>query len=207
MAARTDLYMPEPQSLAGRVCAWFKRHPEDELSAADIGHKFDVATLHLVRDSLEPAVVHQLLVIDPVKRAGAAAIYRAGANFRRYLHPANGEPMAAGNGSHLPSLRTPPPSTVTKAAASLPEIDLARVDVKKGVPKPRVRAHGQFKVYDPVIAKLTVGDMVELPTAHAKRLIGRARDLTRLSSQQDATKPVYSIRRLSPTTSGVWRDS
>ena len=74
-------YTPQPGSLAARVCAFFQRNPEDELSARDIAQKFD-AQGSSVPALLASCLANQLLIRD--KEEAGTMVYRAGAKLSSF---------------------------------------------------------------------------------------------------------------------------
>jgi hypothetical protein len=56
----TSTYTPFPNSLAHRVCCWFRANPAEELSTADIALKFEESARN-VQAKLTAAVEAQLL--------------------------------------------------------------------------------------------------------------------------------------------------
>jgi len=191
----------EAGSLVQRVCAWFARHhPDEQLSAADVALGFDVATAHLARKGLAPALEQQWLVL--VSDHGTP-LYQRGPKFDEPLViPTTKQlgvqmPPAQLNGAF--PVATP---KTRRAAVPLPPLDVTKIKIEQGVPKPRPKT-SRGGLYTPLIEKLQPGQSFVLPAGHAKRLLDWAKKLG--ASKQPVQK--FSIRKVDDNHSRVWRDA
>lgn len=82
-----EQYTPEPGDTAWRVIKFLKENDDEELSAIDIGVKFDVAT-DLVHEKLRRATVNEFLR-KTTNRQGAT-VWKLGARPLRLLAPVGG---------------------------------------------------------------------------------------------------------------------
>jgi len=74
-------------------------------------------------------------------------------------------------------------------------IDPHTIAIRKGVPIQPHRRNGSTSTYRTLMERMTKGDMVELPNSKAKSLYSWA----------NANGVKASMRRLTDSTSGVWR--
>lgn len=65
-----------PDSMSFRLCVYFARNPDEELSTQDIRAKFGIRGLRIC-EQLRKAVANRLLELAE-ERAGKAYVYRAG---------------------------------------------------------------------------------------------------------------------------------
>lgn len=119
-------YAPQPGSLADRVCTWFRRNPDEELSAADIAQQYDVSS-SAVAASLAACYEHGLLRRD---RSSGSVVTVAGPNLKARELPAA-----------VTLLTAPPTKRQTSRATrtSLPELDWNLVQVAEDMPVPPKR--------------------------------------------------------------------
>lgn len=123
-------YTPQPDTLPARVCAFFERHRDEVLSAADIALKFDVGA-NSVGSNLADALTHKLL--ERFKGAGSSVWqYRAGRNIGGFR---------AAENKAIPAVRPSPFPTAPVAAKKkrklpppLPESMLEVVEADVPVP-------------------------------------------------------------------------
>lgn len=182
MPAPSSPYVPLEGTLAARVCAFFLRHPDEELSTKDIAQKFDVP-VGSVRNSLQACLTHKLLKL-------ATASWLAGENLRQAA----------------PAPQPAPPMLGAKArrpVARLPSLDLGKLEVRRGVPIPAIsygRAEKGKTKYDAALDKLVeAGASFELPLEY------RAAVTKALQTYSQRTGRKFQIRRVSDTHCGVWR--
>lgn len=126
----TKPFTPQPGSLADRVCAFFARNRDDELTTGDIATKFDVPG-NSVRPCLASAVAHGWLadVKTPdgrVFRAGTSLPdgYRLNANAPAPLPPA------------IFGAAPSKPTKGRRGTARLPELDADSLPILVAQPKP-----------------------------------------------------------------------
>lgn len=146
-------YTPQPDSLAGRVCKFFKTNPEEELSQDDIARKWDV-TRGSIQSLLSAPVAHNLL--RRVTRSGTPAVYCAG----DALKTASTVAPAAG----LPATSSPWPN---KVRTPLQPLDIKAFKVVKKEPPPK-RAGPPTTDWPAFFAQLKAkNDAIEdLPISH-----------------------------------------
>lgn len=111
----TKPYAPLTDSLAGKVCQYFRDNPDEELSAADIAMKWDVER-HSISALLTAPVAHKLLTRSTTK---SVPIYCAGPNLM----------TCAPSGAHEPQQRRP--------RACLPPLDITPFTVVRKPPPPK----------------------------------------------------------------------
>lgn len=171
-------YTPRADSLAERVCNYFSRLPDEELSTSDIAIKFD-AQRHSVAAQLETAVTHGYLI-----REGMA--FRAGPKL-----PPPGTPAAVG-GSIFPATRNGHGGPRTPF-----ECDWASIKVEKDVPlQPRGERHQKvFELFD----KLEVNDSFVVPIA-GKHTIASA-----MTAYRKKTNKTLKRRVIDGDQVRVWR--
>lgn len=118
-------YTPQPDSLAGRVCAFFRANPDEELSQEDIARKWD-APRSAIQSLLAVPVSHNLLQ-RVQHRNGGSIVYCAG---EALLH----SPATAA----APAAAAAQPTWPGKTRTSLPPLDVAAFKViKKEAPPKR----------------------------------------------------------------------
>ncbi|HWH75070.1 MAG TPA: hypothetical protein VNV16_12485 [Methylibium sp.] len=178
----TYVYTPKPDSLPGRVCAYFLKNPDEELNAGDMVLKFDAPR----------ASISSLLAAS----IGAGLVRRV---------PGHAVPTFAA-GEHLERLRTaegfaapaaaaavPTPSGPTSVFAAgdaakrprrkrqlLPPFDPHAIPIKTGVPIPAPRNHREASAkssYQQLLERIPPGGMVEIDTPRAKSLMSCAKKL------------------------------
>lgn len=176
-------YTPQADSLAGRVCAFFRTHPDEELEGRDIATKFSVNSAS-VSALLASAMAAN--VITRGKDSEGTVVFKAGPN----LHAT--EPTNA------PSQHTPAPR---KAAAGRRDADLpdpAALVLTPGVPIP-MAAKSIVARYGPVFERMNVGDSFEVAEGVSTRLF---------RSAQIFGKPLnrkFLCRRVDGGQARIWR--
>jgi hypothetical protein len=86
---------------------------------------------------------------------------------------------------------------------TLPPLDLSKLVIKTGVPKPprRIGSPGNSK-YDDMLALIPVGSSTELPAQYFMAVQAYVK------KRHKVGKPgTYSVRRINPQVCGVWRDA
>jgi hypothetical protein len=193
-------YLPQPDSLAARVCALFARNPEDELSAADIALKFDVTNVGGIKHSLAQSVATGLLTL---KKNLTISTYSAGPRLAEALSKAEAAP---GNGGGAPATggfyawlaRNGQTSAEGRAptANTLPPPD--SLVIEQGVPMPTARA-ALGAQYAAVFADMGPGDSFKVPTSAAPRMTANAANWGKSLDRK------FAMRKIDATHSRVWR--
>lgn len=124
-------FTPQPGSLADRVCAFFARNRDDELTAGDIATKFDT-TSNNVRPCLASAIAHGWLAEAKTEEG---RVFRAGAALpddHRLRVPApratGVRPAALFGGTSVDKTR--------RGKCCLPDLDVDTLPVLIAQPKP-----------------------------------------------------------------------
>jgi hypothetical protein len=175
LPAPSTPYKPLPGTLAERVCQFFLRHPEEELSTRDIAQKFDVP-VGSVRNGLEACLTHKLLKFS-------------GSNFL------SGEALRA----PPPTAAAAPPRRAPRQR--LPHLDPASITVRDDVPVPvATRGPGGETKYGPSLDRLVkVGQSFLLPIEYRPAIAKAIKD------HGKRTGRTFSIRTVDPQHVGVWR--
>lgn len=189
MTSTSAAAAPEPGSLGDRILQLFKRNHADETFAAqELTRKFDVA-LPAVWAAVEPLERAGVLKKDASIKAATTVISR-GPNFP--LPP----PVAQ-------EVR-PAKKAGRKVGSELPPLDLDKLVVRTGVPKPprfMPTRPGESK-YDGLFAKLTKpGQSIDLPVAYQKSLAPM------VMRRSKAGPAKFSMRRTAADTVTLWRDA
>jgi hypothetical protein len=178
-------YAPREGSLPQRVISYFRRLPEEELSAKDIALKFDT----------NPLTVHQLLKtaveLDILARDGA--VYQAGPYLGR-IEP--GAKLATEPGADTP----PPAATAARTArpfVSRQTIDFAALTVEDHVPFAPAVKGGKW---EPLFARLTAaGQSIAVPAIYKGALTAEA------AKRTTDKRGTYKVALTGPDTARLWR--
>lgn len=192
MADTSNLaYQPEPGSLAARVCTWLRQNSEEELTASDIGRKFDVPA-NSAAACLASSITRGFVVTRRDEISGR--VYVAGPKLGEF-DP--GVPSTADIGKATSLAKRP-----KRSMALPPPLDIDAIKIEPGVPKPSMATPAGAS-YRKLIAKMKVGDSVLLPIAQATRLQSLAmRDNSNVGGSQK-----WSLRKLDESQARVWRDA
>jgi hypothetical protein len=186
-AANTLIYVPMRNSLAGRVCAYFMRDPDEELSSVDIALKFDVSQ-NSVASSLEQCVRAGLLVC----RKGQANVYGAGPRL------AGDSGLASSPAWLQPQANQPAPaSRLANRSAGLPAPEALQVE--SGVAMPPARAGLSGRRFDVVFAAMAVGDSFACSLDATKRLCQAAHAYGKPLGR------TFASRVVDEKTARIWR--
>lgn len=205
-------YTPEPGSLPDRVLQHFKRHPLEEFTDAELARKFNVTSSAKVPVLLAACLTFDLLTYkrdagDPSKtwRVGPKfAAWQPGAAVA--VPPRAAAPAAAPAASPAPSVGPAPtvpglqavfPGATPKKRGTPTPPDVTKLKVHVGLPLPPPTLPGRKSPWEQPWAALKVGDCAELPDKEAYSLINH------LKKQ----KAPHDVRRLTPTTLGVWKSA
>lgn len=147
----SDSYTPQPDSVAGRVCAFFKTHPEEELSSKDIALKFDTEVSAVV------GLLNRCFETKLLKRLPRRAQLTVGAGERLAGHMMQAGPMT------LPALpfSASPKEVQRKARRSpLPPLDASTLTVTTKKPPPK-HTSAPGTDWPAVFSRLRVGQAIE----------------------------------------------
>lgn len=194
--SKPTIYLPEPGSLPARVLELFKRQPDEHFTSGDLALKFQVQAGKF-KAALEAPVNKHLLVYgrspdDP----DGAQMWHAGPGFKDWLATQNSTPAPA----------PAPAATRGKrggARNQLPPLDLSKLTIKTGVPKPprtRFSRAGESK-YSPLFSALKPGQSVDVPSQYMATLYTHAKKLKKAGSGS------YTVQRTGIDTCTVWRDA
>ena len=191
-------YLPQPDSLEARVCAFFATNPEDELAVSDIRVKFDLASVRGIKAVLAPSVAAKLLSIA---NTGINAIYSAGPRLVEGIAealPADGATAPAGGGFKAWLERSGQPSAEGRPPTNnvLPTPD--SLVIESGIPIPAARSALSMQ-YAAKFAQMEVGDSFKAAPNAAKRLVANA------LTWGKPLKRKFVTRQIDATTSRVWR--
>lgn len=178
---KADIYSPRPETLPGRVIAYFRRLPDEELSVTDIALKFD-EDKNSIHAKLKLA--HEY---DMLKRDGQ--VYSAG--------PEIGEPEA---GTRLAAEPAKPRRSAT-AGFSSPRhaIDFSTLKVDEGIPAPAKGEHGTSK-WDPLFAMLKKAGQSIATTADLKGALAAE------AAKRNRRGPgKFKVAKTSATEARIWR--
>lgn len=190
-------YLPQPDSLAARVCAFFAKNPEDDLAVSDIRLKFDLESARGINSELEPSVAAELL---SVAKKGMNAVYSAGPRLAQCMAEALPSDSAAPAGGGFkawlerggqPSAEGRPPTNNV-----LPTPD--SLVIESGVPIPAARSALSAQ-YAAKFAEMKVGDSFKVAPAAAKRLVANAITWGKPLDRKFVT------RQINAETARVWR--
>ena len=195
----TTTYTPEPGSLPARVLDLFKRQPDEHFTSGDLALKFQVQAAKF-KAALEAPTNHKLPVYGRLADdAEGPQVWRTGAKFAAWL--AN-QPQVTPAGWTLPA----PAAARTKRGGirtQLPPLDLAKLTIKTGVPKPprrRFSRAGESK-YTPLFTALKPGQSVEVPSQYMATLYTHAKKLKK------AGTGAFTVQRTGIDTCTIWRDA
>lgn len=184
-------YTPEPGSLSDRVLQFLARNLERYFTSIELGQMFAVHPSS-IRARLEAPMHHGLVAFMPAGDS-AASVWHIGPNFKAW--------RAAQDGAEVAAALLPKPAAASAAApkreprARVLALKPADVVVHKKLPIPPAQSGTGGGIYAAVWAGLEVNDCAELPDRAAHGLF----------SWCTKNKFPATVRRLSPTTKGVWK--
>jgi len=192
-------YTPQADGLAARVCAWFKKDPDGELSRADIAKKFDVKAASI------DGLLGQCFAVGYLNRG---------------KDDEGNQVIVAGPNLKLLNAAPPPPTTTPSQANGtpqlhnliaarrrggvrprLPELSIAALKVENGVPIPppiRKMAKGATK-YDEIFGALQLNQSVVLPRVYGAAI----KKAAAIRKKQHAQ--TFVVRVLNDTQLRLWR--
>lgn len=178
--SKADIYSPRPDTLPHRVLQYFRRLPDEELSARDIGLKYQVEPSS-VHTNLKSAVDHGMLVRDGL-------VYKAGPNIGPLETPAAAPAARPKRGNY----------TAPITAADLP--DLKTLPLDDDVPLVGGGGRGAVKVeWEPLLSRMKPGQSCMLP---AKALYTLRSAIT---TRHKAGNGKFTLRTLPNDQLRVWR--
>lgn len=186
MNSRVDIYEPREDTLPYRVLQYFRRLPDEELSARDIGLKFNTepGNVHI---QLKTAVDHDMLARD-------GSIYKAGPSIGKLLTPTMLSPTA-----NAPSPARPKRASYTTpiSAADLP--DLATIPLEESVPLTG-GGPGRNKVdWEQLLARMKPGQSCVLPSKALYTL------RSSITARHKAGQGKFTLRNLPNDELRLWR--
>lgn len=179
----TPPYIPEPGSLPARVLDLFSRNVDEYFTSSDLALKFQ-APANSMKARLEAPLHYGLLRFEK-KSSEDKPAWCVGPKFaawRAQQLTANPKPAVA------------PQPARRKVGPRLP-LDPATLVVHRQLPIPPAGSGRGGSQYARIWESLRVNDCVELPDRAAASMASWCKN-----NQQQAT-----VRRLSPTTKGVWK--
>lgn len=199
-------HLPEPGSLAHRLCAHLRANPGDAVPAARLPRLFGVRDPVTAAQMLRPVLVAKLLKSTG---SGADAVYEAGAKLADTPLAGEPEPAAAATSSTdatTPATAAPGPGRGGRRTR-LPLLDLDKIEVRTGVPLPtkHVPDKGDSQYVRLIETKLNEpGHMVELPLAYHGAVL---KAVTTWAKANPKLKAAFKVRRIGDGKCGVWRIS
>lgn len=142
-------YVPQPASVAGRVCAYFKTNPDEQLSSADISLKFDAQV------SSVSALLHKCFETKLLRRLSTRGELIVCAGDRLAETDIQAGPVTI---PALPTIGATP--TQRKARRSLPPLDVSKLAIVSKAPPPK-RCNTPGTDWPAIFAKLQVGQAIE----------------------------------------------
>jgi len=206
-------YVPQPDSVAGRMCAFFRAHPAAELSSSEAAERFGCKASDLSA-LLASAVQAKALTSETREFGGARArFFSAGpaiAQTARGESPpvsAAPRPQEPASGYGVPTGVVPRPAPVVDSPpiyAPAPQparktrLLESQVRIHDSLPKPS--RTGQKPIYKPMLDRLQVGQAMEYPKQFQGSITHAARKLAA------ATGKRFSTHTLDATRCATWRD-
>lgn len=183
----SSTYTPASGSTADRVCQFFAKQRDEELSKADIALKFDVATSG-VDAVLARAVETQLLTRE---KSASGVVFRAGPKLPK---PQPATPLPAG------AAQRP-----TRRGVRLPPLNLDEIKIETGIPVAPLTRNGVVsgqRMYAPLIKKLQPGQSFQVPKEYRGTLSSAIKALCK---EHPEPKPEFTVRLVNDTHARVWR--
>jgi hypothetical protein len=188
-------YTPAAGTLPHRVCAYFVKHPEEKLSAADIALKFDVDA-NGIPANLATAMTHKL-----VERVRGA--YRGGPNLHKQALDTDSSSSSAAPAplAAFPRPAFPATPRATRKRARLPVLDVSALPIEADVPLPPARSGGRSTDWPVLFERLTKAGLCSSPLPiEQKHSLKNAAD-----KWFKAHGGTFAIRTISDTHLRIWR--
>lgn len=189
-------YMPRPDTMPGRVVAWFAHNPDETLTAKDISLKFAVGANN-VPANLKMALDAKLLV--RVRDDNLEWVYKPGPRIPGADQVA--EPTAAGDSGSLPAWPHAPTSDAPKKRRSYTAvaIDPNAVPLEEGVPLTEPK-RGSTEVWQTLLARMKPGHSCVLPVVKIAQVKKAVTSATKSGNGK------FAVRRLDDGQSlRLWR--
>ncbi len=186
-------YTPQPDSLAGRLCAFFRAHPEEELSLRDVAQKYDVSS-HSISALLASCFANHLLARG--KDESGTSVIRAGSKLIPLATPHDPQPEPPTFNKWLEEKKQPS-AEGRKGPAALPPPE--SLQIEDGVPIPPGGPGAKAFVYDAVFARMTPGQSFRCSPEAAKRLVASARRWGKTVNRK------FITRQVDANTARIWR--
>ena len=198
-------YTPKADSVAGRVCTFFKANPEEALSTADIAIKFEV------QQSTVTTLLHSCFHNKLLARSNAngQVIIKAGPR----LPECEINPGPAGDAARAPASPTagdqflsPFKSWLGKEAGDssaarrqLPPLPPEALVIEKNVPIPDTAEVRRVR-YASTFEQMQVGDSIKVPREYGKSVIQAAHSWGKKHGGRK-----FMVRELDEKHSRIWR--
>lgn len=203
MNAPLPVYVPQPDSVAGRVCAWFRDsdNRDEELTVSDIALKFGAkrsSVITLLNNAIASDMLRRIVSSDKTQW-----VIVAGANLHACADARDGQ-----EGSAASQTQSPRSPTVTGgdriSRGMLPVLESSRYPVVHNVPCPPPRAgiSGTSKYSELLRALARPGDSRQgIPASH-RGAVSKACD--KIGKQLGRR---FVCRSAGDGTFGIWRES
>lgn len=175
-------YVPEPGSVAFKVIEFFTTNPEEQLSAADIGAKFDKPARNV--HSLLARGIEAGMITRKEDLSLGELVYALG----------TGHPSVRPNVSAHPTL---PHQAKVSNRQRPPVLDVRDIPIRKGVPLPP-KFKSQSTAWPGLLNRLEVGDSFEVGKAYRSTL-------TKVASDLSKDGRAFQVRAIDTATIGCWR--
>lgn len=186
MSAST--YLPVSTSVAGRVCAYFKANPEEQLSAADIALKFEAQA------SSVSALLHKCFETKLLKRVSTRGELIVGAGDRLVDTDLQASPATVPPGSAF--AQAPKPRAQRR---TLPPLDPSKLTVIAKAPPPK-RTNGSTTDWNAIFSQLQVGQAIEDFPADYYGAVAKA-----AQSWAKTRRAKFEMRKLDGGKCGLYR--
>ena len=179
-------YQPRGDSLAARLCAFFKANPEEELDTGDIAKKYDVHSKQV------PSLLTSALAHGFILRVGPGS-YKAG---DKLLQAGDAPPPQTSGFKGWLARQGLDEAKGRDAGAALPAP--ASLVIEAGVPIPEPQSNRVLQ-YASTFAAMNVGDSFAVPVDASKALI------TCASRWGKGIGRRFVMRRTTATEARIWR--
>jgi hypothetical protein len=198
LSAGAAAYVPVEGSLCDRILKLCARMPDEEWTSADLAKKFEV-TGSSVTALLATARSHGLLRFEASDEAPAVKCWSVGPAFaawqlEREARDAAGPRKPSSVTAALNSLARASSHVATASKPSAPRMSLDDVVIRVDVPIPASRSAIASR-YRAIWDRMAIGNSIELPDSQAAGF----------STAIHKAGGKFTIRRLTPTTKGIWR--
>lgn len=203
--SRSSGYTPREGTLADRALAFFRQHPDEELSQADVALKFD-AQRSSVKTCLAPSVSAGL--INWGLNAENSWVYTAGAALRKGPAPGPFDALSRGADLGKAEAAVSARPTPQRGRAVLPPalLDFTSLKVERGVPLTgRSQGVAGMSKWAQLFAMLNEPDTsVEIPESWKIAVAAQATKLN-AANKKAGTPTEYKVRMTEPGKVRIWR--